>query len=517
MKILFIQSTPYQRNDKHQKLDQSGKNSSRIDQNSSCIVQNANHSIQKPDYNGQNASFSDQNSNQKGQKPDDSDQNSNHSCQNANQNEQITDHSNLQLIKKSRLYFVGLAPAILASLIPDDISFEVCLETIEDVDFETDADLIAISGMGHAIVRSIDIAKKFKALGKTVVMGGYMASLMPEETKKYCDSVLIGDGELSFPIMVKDYQARVLKPFYNMPLTELTYPLPRYELLANKKIGDFLPVQAGRGCPNTCSFCSVYCLYRGRYLKRNIDEVIRDLKRVKELGFNKFLLLDDNIFSDIPYLLELCREIKKLSMKWLSQCSISIADNKEVLTAVADSGCISLSFGIESISQESLDSMNKSWAKVSRYSEQLKKITDAGIDISTEMVVGADGDTLASIRETAKFIVDNKIVVPRFYILTPIPGTVFFDEMKFQNRIINDDIYSYNGTEAVHQPINMSPSELTDAYWQLYNDVFKISAIIKRTILRKDFIKSPLKYLFYLYINLYYRYQIKKGITPNII
>ena len=423
--------------------------------------------------------------------------------------------SGKELVKKNKLYFVGLAPAILAAL--TDEEFEVCLETIDDINFNTDADIIAISGMGHAIVRSIDIAKEFKKRGKTVVMGGYMASLMPDEAKKYCDSVIIGDGELAFPQMIKDYKAGELKQFYNMPIQALTYPLPRYELLANKKIGDFLPVQAGRGCPNTCSFCSVYCLYKQKYLKRDIDEVIRDIKRIKELGYKKFLLLDDNIFSDIPYLIKLCNEIKKLKLSWLSQCSITIADNDMVLKAVADSGCIALSFGIESISQESLNGMNKSWAKVSEYSRQIKKITQAGIDVSTEMVIGADGDTLESIKKTADFIVENKIVVPRFYILTPIPGTIFFDEMKAQNRITNEDIYSYNGTQAVHKPQNMSEQELTDAYWKLYKDVFRISAILKRTVLRKDFLKKPLKYLFYLYVNLFYRYQIYKGITPNII
>lgn len=425
-------------------------------------------------------------------------------------------YNKTELVKKSKLYFVGLAPAILASLVPE-VDFEVCLETLENVNFESDADLIAISGMGHAIVRSIDIAKKFKSLGKTVVMGGYMASLMPDEAKKYCDSVIIGDSEISFVNMVEDFKNNSLKPFYNIPITKLTYPLPKYELLTSKKIGDFLPVQAGRGCPNSCSFCSVYCLYKNTYLKREIQEVIRDIKRIKELGYKKFLLLDDNILSDKIYLNELCREIKKLKMQWLSQCSIKIADDPETLKMVRDSGCISLSFGIESISQKSLDSMQKSWAKVDKYSEQIKRITDIGIDVSTEMVIGADGDTIDSIRNTASFIVENKIVVPRFYILTPIPGTVFFDEMKKAERIINNDIYSYNGTEAVHMPLNMSPQELTNEYWSLYKKVFSFSAVLKRTLIRKDFFKYPFKYIFYFYVNLYYRYQINKGITPNII
>ena len=114
-------------------------------------------------------------------------------------------------------------------------------------------------------------------------------------------------------------------------------------------------------------------------------------------------------------------------------------------------------------------------------------------------------------------IIDNKIVVPRFYILTPIPGTDFYNEIVAQDRLVNKNIYTYNGAEAVHMPKNMTPDELTNAYWKLYKDVFSIKNIFKRTILREEFIKNPIKYLFYLYINLFYRYQIYQGITPNVI
>ena len=420
------------------------------------------------------------------------------------------------LIKKKQLYFVGLAPAILAALVPD-VQFEVCLETLEDVDFNSDADLIAISGMGHAMLRSLDIADTFRAKGKMVALGGYMASLMPEEAKKHADSVVIGDGEESFVQLIRDLKAGNLQPFYDCSLEKLTYPLPRYDLLAAKKIGDFLPVQAGRGCPHSCSFCSVYCLYRNRYLKRDLDEVLRDIREIKRLGYRKFLLLDDNIYSDKDYLTDLCREIKKLNMKWMSQCSISIADDPNMLQQIADSGCITLSFGLESISQESLNAMQKSWAKAERYAEQIHIVEAAGIDVSTEMVVGADGDTLESIEKTADFIIKNKITIPRFYILTPIPGTDFWKEMKSQARIVNNDIYSYNGAEAVHKPKNMMPEELTAAYWRLYRKVFSINGILRRTIFRHRFLQHPMKYLFYLYINFYYRYQILRGITPNII
>lgn len=422
-----------------------------------------------------------------------------------------------KLVKKKRLYFVGLALPLLAALTPDDFEIELCYETIEKVPFDTDAELIGISSMGHAVMRTIDIAKRFRRLGKTVVLGGYMVSLMPEEAKKYCDAVMIGDSEETWGEMLNDYLNGCLKKTYRKRLTKLVTPLPKYELLLDKKIGNFLPVQAGRGCPKTCSFCSIYCLYHGQYLKRSIPDVIRDIKRVRELGFKQFLLLDDNLFSNREYALRLCREIKKLKMKWMTQCSIDIAGDEELLRAVAGSGCYVLSFGLESISRESLVGMQKAWAHPDRYSEQLSIIRKHGIDISTEMVVGAEGDTLESIRATAGFVERNHITVPRFYILTPIPGTQYYNEMKAQNRIYNTDMYSYNSCEAVHYPKNMTPQQLTKAYWELYNEVYSYKCILKRTIFTRNFFRRPFTSLFYFAVNLFYRKHIKHGIVPNII
>jgi radical SAM superfamily enzyme YgiQ (UPF0313 family) len=426
------------------------------------------------------------------------------------------DH-NHNLVKKGKLYFVGLTFPLLAALTPEHWDVEICLETIENVPFDTDAAVIGISGMGHAIIRSIDLAKEFTKRGKIVVIGGYMASLMPEEAKKYCDAVVIGDAENVWPEVLSDIENNCLKPFYKKEISSLDTPLPKYELIINKNIGDFLPVQAGRGCPHSCSFCSVSCLYKNKYYQRNIEDVIRDLKYIKQLGFKKFLLLDDNIVSNPKYMFELCEEIQRLDMKWLSQCSINIAKNDKLLSKVAQSGCVALSFGLESISQKSLESMDKAWEKPEEYSILLKKVLDAGIDLSTEMVVGADGDSKDSIRATAKFIEDNNIVVPRFYILTPIPGTKFFDEMSRQGRIDNTDIFTYNGSEAVHVPLNMTPEELTTEYWKLYNAVFRVKSIIKRTFMNKNFFRRPMVYIFYFFINLYYKRQIKQRITPNII
>lgn len=421
-------------------------------------------------------------------------------------------------IKKSRLYFVGLAMPLLAAMMPEDWEAEIILEIIDDIPFDTDADLIGISSMGHGVIRSIDIARKFREMGKTVILGGYMASIMAEEALKHCDSLVVGDAELVWQDLLKDYEEGKLKKIYEKNLEKgyFSTPLPRFDLIMDKKIGNFLPVQAGRGCPNTCSFCSVACLYQGHYIKKPLEEVLRDIKQVKDLGFKKFLLLDDNIFSDREYLDKLLNEIKNLKMQWMSQCDIRIGRDNELLKKLADSGCTTLSFGLESISKESLEGMNKSWANPLEYPDLIKNIHSHGIDVSTEMVVGGEGDSLSSIRATKKFIEDNKITVPRFYILTPIPGTKFFKDMAEQGRIVKEDIYSFDGTEAVHMPNKMTPDQLTNAYWSLYESLFTFKSILKRNIFRKEFFQNPGKYLFYSLVNLFYRYQIKQRITPNI-
>lgn len=424
---------------------------------------------------------------------------------------------NGEVIKKSRLHFVGLSLPLIAALTPEHYEVELIYETIDSIPWETDADIVGISSMGHGVHRTIDLAKRFKEMGKTVVLGGYMVSLLPEEGVKYADSVFVGDVEDAWPAFLNDFENGTVKRIYHMPLTKYAPPMPRYDLIAHKRIGAFLPVQAGRGCINTCSFCSVACLYESRYYTRPVEDVMRDIHEVKRLGFKQFLLLDDNIFSNRAYTIELCKAITPLKMTWMTQCTITIGDDPELLNIIRKSGCLALSFGLESISQDSLDSMDKPWAQVSEYKRLIKAVRDADIQVSTEMVVGADGDTLDSIRETAAFIKEMKIAVPRFYILTPIPGTVFFHQMQAENRLHNQNIYTYNGAEAVHVPKNMSPEALTTAYWDLYRDVFSIKSILSRTIFQKHFWRHPLHALFYLGINLYYRHQIHQGITPNII
>jgi radical SAM superfamily enzyme YgiQ (UPF0313 family) len=423
-----------------------------------------------------------------------------------------------KLCKQKRINLPGLAFPLLAAYTPNHWEVELLIEVVDEINYNTKADIVAIGSMGHATFRGIEIAQEFRKRGATVVMGGYMASIAYEEAMKQVDSVIVGDAEIAYPLMLKDFEETgTVKPLYHYPIHELkNLPVPRYDLLLKKKIGAMLPVQAGRGCSFSCSFCSIACLYEGKYFFRPVDEVVRDIMEVKRLGFKRFYLIDDNIVSNPAYLRELCVRIKPLKMKWASQCAIHLAKNKDLLQVVRESGCDLMSFGVESISQDAIDSLNKPWLKAADHAGNMKILSQAGITVSIEMIVGTDFDTEASIRETFEFIHHNKVPIPRFYILTPIPGTGLYKELKQQGRMLTDDLNLFDGTRCVHIPKNISSDKLTEMYWWLNCRVFSISSILSRTLCNRYLWKNPEMLLFSLAINFHYRHYVRKGITPNI-
>ena len=421
-----------------------------------------------------------------------------------------------KLLKKNKLYFVGLAHPLLSALLPEGWSSEICLEVIEDIPWDTDCDVIGIGGVGHAAKRAKDIAVEFKKRGKIVFMGGPMVSMIPDVAIEYCDSVMIGDSEETIAQLCHDIENNTLKKFYEKPLTSLSFPLPKYELVINKKIGNFLPVQAGRGCPNTCKFCTIACLFKGRYIRRSVDEVMRDIKHIKKLGFNEFLLVDDNIVSDPEYMLELCKQIKPLKMRWMSQCAVQIADNDELLKAVAESGCYVLSFGLESIVKDAMKEINKTWANPDDYIRVIKKVNDAGIEVASEMIIGIDTDTKESLDQTIEFIKKSNIIAPKFYCYTPIPGTILNKEMNEAGRIVDQNILEYKPSKSVLNTPNFTVDEVTEQYWRVYKELYSLKNILSRTIFNKRMLKHPLRTMFFFGVNMVYRGNIKRKVAPNI-
>jgi radical SAM superfamily enzyme YgiQ (UPF0313 family) len=201
----------------------------------------------------------------------------------------------------------------------------------------------------------------------------------------------------------------------------------------------------------------------------------------------------------------------------MSQCSIRLADKPDLLTLVAESGCRVLSFGLESINPDSLLAMNKKWCDPGDYARVLRVVTDAGIEIASEMIVGIDTDTRQSLLDTIGFVTSSDIVAPKFYCLTPIPGTDLYDELKDTGRITDPDVLSYTPARAVIDTPNLTATEVQELFWTIYREVYTVPAILKRTVLHRRMLSRPGQTLFFLMVNLVYRSQIHRGISPNIL
>jgi radical SAM superfamily enzyme YgiQ (UPF0313 family) len=433
------------------------------------------------------------------------------------------------LLKQRRLWLPALNVALLAALTPPDWEPQIVYETIEDIPWETDADLIALSCMGVGLWRGLEVARIFREKGKTVVIGGPMASIAPEEVLSHCDAVCVGDAEELWPKILADFASGCLKRIYSdkprlgcliadagrvYPLTGI--PIPRYDLLAAKKIGFWLPVLVGRGCPHRCEFCSIQAYYEGRYLRRPVTDVVRDIEAVKSLGISRILLIDDNIGSDPEYVLELCQALQPLNIVWMAQCALTIARHPEMLRAMAESGCRTLSVGLESVNQASLESAGKIFVHVEEYGRLLAALSSANIDISAEMVLGMDGDGPDTFTRTAAFVLRHGIRVPRFYILTPVPGTSLHERFKVEGRILDTNYGHYTAARAVFTPTGMTPEQLEAGYWQLYEKVYSIPNLLRR-FLKRGCGVSLGHTVFLFGVNLAYRRQMKQRLCPGVL
>ncbi|MGH7520079.1 MAG: B12-binding domain-containing radical SAM protein, partial [Gemmatimonadales bacterium] len=207
-------------------------------------------------------------------------------------------------IKQRKVHLPGLTLPMLAAVTPPDVDLHLCCETAETIPFEEPWDLVGLTGMGSGIVRAWQIADEFKKRGATVVIGGIAASLAdPDWSLAHADAVVLGEAEEVWPTVLSDAAAGRLRPIYRMPreppIDQL--PLPRYDLMKPSVYGAWRPVQATRGCPFTCTFCSITAFFQQHYRKRPIDQVVRDVRAAKATGTRYIAFIDDNIGVDWDY------------------------------------------------------------------------------------------------------------------------------------------------------------------------------------------------------------------------
>lgn len=404
----------------------------------------------------------------------------------------------------------------LAALTPAEHTVRVIHQQVEPVDYDTDADLIAISFFSGFAPAAFTLAREFHKRRKTVIAGGPHVTYNVEEGLTYFDAVVTGEAESVWKQLLLDFSDGKLKPVYKGEPTDLQdIPTPRFDLLPNKFFIKKV-IQATRGCPFTCSFCTVPSLNPGFRL-RPVDDVIRDA------SYNNFKywwqrkvvwFWDDNLTINRKYIKELLVKMKALKVWWLTQASMDIAKDEELLQLMKESGCIGVFFGIESFGKESLADANKKQNKIEHYKKAVAAVHKKGIAVMAGFISGFDHDTKESIEEMADRLMDIGVDVPFLSIMTPFKGTPIHKTFESQGRILQDRDWSfYNGYNVAFVPNNLTPDELLKAHRTLWKRAFSFPYAFRR-IFRGLFQLRRGAFYLSLFMNSFYCYKRTKGNYP---
>ena len=385
-------------------------------------------------------------------------------------------------------FFLNLIPTslsllIIASLTPDHHSVKIIDERYEEIDFNGDYDIVGISCYTFNVFRGYQIADEFRRRGKKIVLGGWHASTLPEEAKDHADAVVVGEAEESWPRLLRDFEDGNLKPYYQQeqPVDPKTIPPARRELIyKNVKIA---PVQATRGCPVGCEFCSVGTMRLRRLFRpRPIENVIEELKSIKQ---KNIAFHDSSLTIDIEYTKQLFKEMKSLNKKFICDGNINVLSrDEELLKLASDAGCLEWEVGFESVSQQTLYSIGKKTNLVEKYQLCVKKIHDYDMEVLGSFIFGFDTDTKETFVKTINEINRIKLSKASFNILTPYPGTRLFSRLEREGRILTKNWSRYSYGNVVFKPKFLTEKMLTEETDRLNQEFFysHIDDVITRGI-----------------------------------
>jgi len=422
-----------------------------------------------------------------------------------------------RLIKGRKSFVPSRTLPYLAALTPARYGTRIVDELVDDLNFEEDADLVALTGMLRHMPRAIDIAREFRKRGVPSIIGGVGAFSVRNMIEKSAvfESFIIGEADKMWEEILNDFEKGRLKKFYEcIPPSELSgLPPARFDLLNMKKyIRSFvnakdpiIPVETSRGCPHNCRFCLVTRYFGKKMRYRPIGEVVDE---IKHYGVKHIMFTDDNIAINPARARELFQAIKPLRVQWLGQFESRMIESPELLRLAAESGCRTALVGIESIDKDNLISIDKHQSAKLDFKDVVNGFKEAGIDLFASLIFGMDHDTALIIDRTIEQSIELNIdaIIP--WMLTPMPGTACYDDFKNDNRLTHENYSLYDFWHLVIRPKQMPPAELEKHYWQGLRRFYSL-----RSILLRAWRGNKLNMTWFL-CSLYFRRQVGKGLHP---
>lgn len=413
--------------------------------------------------------------------------------------------------ERRAVWFPKLSLPTIAAYTPETWDVDLVDEAVEDIDFDHPCDMVGLSIMTCYAPRAYEIAAEFRKRGKTVIMGGVHPTYCPDEALQHADAIVCGEAEDLWPQLVADYEAGMMQRMYKMtsfPSLE-RYKSPRVELLSPDAYMTRQCSFTTRGCHFDCEFCSVSPFNGKTTRRRPVQEVVTELQNVQrwirselverlrdEPLWKAFLtalrirvgiedgsivaFVDDLHNSNRAYCRELWTALKPLKIKWGCQSTLFLGDDEEMVKLAAESGCVSVFVGMESLDEDCLDETNKSFNRVHKFSQEIKMFHDHGIMVNPGIVFGFDNDDESVFERAVDFLTRNQVELAYFNILTPLPGTALFDRYNNAGRIFDRDWSKYDGKHVVFQPSRMTPEQLQDGFYWANHQFYSLPSIWRR-------------------------------------
>jgi len=385
----------------------------------------------------------------------------------------------------------------LAGAISPDWEVEIRDENVGPVEYATEADIVGMSAthLDHYHVNRVkELADYFRKQGKVVCIGGPVANLAPDAVRAHCDVLFEGEGELTWPQFLKDYEAGTYKDRYEQleKIDMSLAPTPRIDLVNAPDYGAG-QIQTTRGCPFTCEFCDIIVVFGRKVRTKPIEKIINEVKLWADAGLQCIFFSDDNFVGNRVHAKSLLRELIKFNARrrypvsFYTQASIDTARDPELMELMRDANFFALFIGIESPRKSSLsETLKVQNVHTGDLAEAIHTIQSYGLWVAGGMIVGFDHDDVDIFEEQYEFVQRAGVVCAQVTLLEAVPKTPLYERMKESRRLIE---YRQNLPTNII-PVGMSSQELVTGYRNLVNRLYTFDAFVERFLNSLSYMKK---------------------------
>lgn len=351
------------------------------------------------------------------------------------------------------------------------------------------ADYIFLSGMNVHISSVKEIVRRCNKLNKEIIAGGPLFTTQHQDFLGI-DHFVLNEAEITLPKFLNDLANGKPEFVYSteeFPDIALT-PTPLWELLDMKKYAS-MSIQYSRGCPYNCEFCSITMLNGRTPRCKSADQFIKELNRLYELGYRGSVsIVDDNFIGNkiklkkelLPRLIE-WQKGKKYSFDFITEVSINLADDDELINLMIDAAIHTIFVGIETPNDESLDECGKNQNRKRDMVESVIKLQREGMIVSGGFIVGFDNDTENIFDQQIDFIRKSGIVSAMVGLLNAPTGTHIYKRLKNENRLL--ETFNGNNMDGSTNIIpKMNYRVLINGYSKIIHTIYSPREYYKRII-----------------------------------